>query len=122
MMNALMKSIERFGRDWSQIQARTGMAMDPGVAAVVASAREMPQYWSEGHRWGPDWPIAPSTSELEEWERERELTELVRTAVQDVQARIREEERLAREAELEALRLQAELEAQQAAEQANSIE
>jgi hypothetical protein len=122
MMNALMKTIERFGRDWSRMQARKAVPESAGVAALVASAREVPGYWSEGHRWGPDWPIAPSAGETAETDRAREITKLVQDAVQDVQARIREEERLAREAELEARRLQAELEALRAAEQAQSAE
>jgi len=49
MNNAVLKMIERFGRDSSQMQ----MAYHP----ETEKDKTADGYWSTAHKWGPDWPV-----------------------------------------------------------------
>ncbi len=65
MVNAMLKSLERMGRDLTQMRLSMDQRMDPRlVDAALASPKPL-HYWSEEHRWGPDWPI-PAPKEDEE--------------------------------------------------------
>lgn len=50
MNNAVLKTIERFGRDAYQMQ----LAYKPEAGEKEEDAN---RYWSMPHRWGPDWPV-----------------------------------------------------------------
>ena len=62
MVNATLKTIERFGRDYSQIRGVKQDKLDPRVVDANMQSRKPGHYWSDAHRWGPDWPIAASTN------------------------------------------------------------
>lgn len=64
MVNATLKSIERFGRDFSQIRGVEQDKLDPRLVDSNMKTRKPGHYWSETHRWGPDWPIGSSTNIL----------------------------------------------------------
>lgn len=64
MVNATLKTIERFGRDFSQIRGVQQEKLDPRIVDARMRTRKPLHYWSEAHRWGPDWPIAASTNLL----------------------------------------------------------
>lgn len=103
MVNAALKTVERFGRDWNVKRLTHEAGMDPReVDRLIASAKPL-HYWSDEHRWGPDWPIAPSPEELE---HRRLMTEVRRAEgdVRQAEARVQTAER---EAERAAQRLAA---------------
>jgi hypothetical protein len=62
MVNASLKTIERFGRDFSQIRGIQEEKLDPRVVDARMKSRSPGHYWGDAHRWGPDWPIASSTN------------------------------------------------------------
>lgn len=62
MVNATLKTVERFGRDYSQIRGVQEEKLDPRVVDARLRSNKPGHYWSEAHRWGPDWPIGVSTS------------------------------------------------------------
>jgi len=72
MVNALLKAMERFGRDWTQMRMRMEDHMDPRLVDAAMATSKPLHYWTEEHRWGPDWPIAPTEEELEERKKEQE--------------------------------------------------
>lgn len=64
MVNATLKSVERMGRDMSQMRASLDEKLDPRLADARLSSEKPTHYWGDPHRWGPDWPIAaPITNE-----------------------------------------------------------
>lgn len=64
MVNATLKTIERFGRDFSQIRGVQEEKLDPRVVDARMETRSPLHYWSDQHRWGPDWPFGSSTNVL----------------------------------------------------------
>lgn len=64
MVNATLKSIERFGRDYTAIRGVQEEKLDPRMVDARMRSRKPGHYWSDTHRWGPDWPIASSTNLL----------------------------------------------------------
>ncbi len=62
MVNATLKSIERMGRDMLQTRGSMEEKLDPRLVDAGMTTRKPLHYWSEEHRWGPDWPIAPPSS------------------------------------------------------------
>lgn len=62
MVNATLKTIERFGRDFSQIKGVTEDKLDPRVVDARMQTRKPNHYWSEAHKWGPDWPFGSGTN------------------------------------------------------------
>jgi hypothetical protein len=58
MVNVTLKTVERFGRDYSQIKGVKQDKLDPRVVDAAMQTRKPLHYWSESHRWGPDWPFA----------------------------------------------------------------
>lgn len=62
MVNAVLKSIERFGRDYSQIRGVQGEKLDPRVVDARMQTRKPSHYWSEAHKWGPNWPFGSGTN------------------------------------------------------------
>ncbi|HMO51107.1 MAG TPA: hypothetical protein PKE26_07665, partial [Kiritimatiellia bacterium] len=63
MVNAFLKSMERFGRDYSQIRGTQEEKLDPRIVDARMRTRKPNHYWSEAHKWGPDWPI-PASGEI----------------------------------------------------------
>jgi len=62
MVNASLKTIERFGRDFSQIKGIKDDKLSPRqVDAMLRTAKPV-HYWSEAHQWGPDWPFGSGTN------------------------------------------------------------
>lgn len=57
MVNASLKAMERFGRDWRSMRLRMEDKLDPRVVDAMMTTEKPLHYWSEAHRWGPDWPI-----------------------------------------------------------------
>lgn len=63
MVNATLKSVERMGRDMSQMRSSLDEKLDPRLADARLRSEKPTHYWGDSHRWGPDWPIAaPSTN------------------------------------------------------------
>jgi len=62
MVNATMKTIERFGRDYSQIKGSKDDKLDPRQVDAMLQTTSPLHYWSEEHRWGPDWPFSSGTN------------------------------------------------------------
>lgn len=62
MVNAVLKTIERAGRDLAQMRGSLEEKEDPRVVDAQLQSKKPLHYWSEEHQWGPDWPIAPHTN------------------------------------------------------------
>jgi len=62
MVNASLKTIERFGRDYSQIRGVQEEKLDPRVVDARLQSDKPGHYWGNDHRWGPDWPIGAGTN------------------------------------------------------------
>lgn len=62
MVNAVFKSLERMGRDMSQMSKVRDDRLDPRLADAALKSDSPLHYWSNEHRWGPDWPIGPPTT------------------------------------------------------------
>lgn len=82
MVNALLKALERFGRDWQARRLIEEELLDPREADRLMATRSPLHYWSDEHKWGPDWPIAPSPAELDERRRRAEARQALREAEQ----------------------------------------
>ena len=63
MNNALIKSFERMGRDLRQITESLELRKDPRLVDAEMATNKGSHYWSESHRWGPNWPIMPPSIE-----------------------------------------------------------
>ena len=63
MNNALIKSFERMGRDLRQITGSLELRKDPRLVDAEMRTHKGSHYWSEKHRWGPNWPILPPSVE-----------------------------------------------------------
>ena len=63
MVNVVLKGIERMSRDLAQMQGTMTEKLDPREVDVRLKTRKPMNYWSEPHRWGPDWPIGAPTNE-----------------------------------------------------------
>jgi hypothetical protein len=74
MVNAQMKSIERFGRDYTQIRGYKEDKLDPRVVDARMKTTKPLHYWSEAHKWGPDWPFGTGTNVLVQRASEDDLT------------------------------------------------
>ena len=62
MVNATLKSIERMGRDLSQMQGSLEEKLDPRLVDARMKSAKPQHYWSEEHEWGPDWPIGNASN------------------------------------------------------------
>lgn len=62
MVNATLKTVERFGRDYSQIKGSLEDKLDPREVDAGLETKKPLHYWSEQHKWGPDWPFGASTN------------------------------------------------------------
>ncbi len=62
MVNASLKTIERFGRDLSRLRGVETEKLDPRLVDARMQSRSPSHYWSDAHRWGPNWPIGVSTN------------------------------------------------------------
>ena len=62
MVNATLKSIERMGRDLAQMQGSLEERLDPRLVDARLKTTKPQHYWSEEHRWGPDWPIGNASN------------------------------------------------------------
>lgn len=62
MVNAALKSIERMGRDLAQMQGSLEEKLDPRLVDARMKTTKPQHYWSEEHKWGPDWPIADASN------------------------------------------------------------
>lgn len=69
MVNAILKSIERMGRDLEQMRMSLAERMDPRLVDRKMATRKPGHYWSEEHKWGPNWPIPPSSNEVTNTEK-----------------------------------------------------
>ncbi|MFH0952909.1 MAG: hypothetical protein V1873_01120 [Verrucomicrobiota bacterium] len=59
MVNAVLKTVERISRDLAQMRGSLEELKDPRVVDAGLKTKKPMHYWSEDHRWGPDWPIPP---------------------------------------------------------------
>jgi hypothetical protein len=61
VVNAIMKIIERFGRDYTAILGVQDQKVFPGeVRDFMGDGNENPR-WTPSHVTGPDWPFGPTT-------------------------------------------------------------
>ena len=51
------------GRDLAQMQGSMSDKLDPREVDARMKTKKPMNYWSEPHRWGPDWPIGNPTNE-----------------------------------------------------------
>lgn len=63
-VNIVLKGLERMGRDLAAMKKTLDDQQDPRVFDAEYRARKPLHYWSEEHRWGPNWPIAPPDSNV----------------------------------------------------------
>jgi len=59
MVNVVLKTMERAGRDLAQMRGTLQERLDPRLVDARLQTRKPLHYWSEEHRWGPNWPIPP---------------------------------------------------------------
>ncbi len=97
MVNAIVKSIERFGRDWRRKRLVMEEGLDPREADRRMASRSPLHYWSDEHRWGPDWPVAPSDEERRLLDSQVELRNAERTR-ERAEAQLRRHEEAAQQA------------------------
>ncbi len=57
MVNAVLKSLERMGRDLAMIRGSIENRQDPRLVVSRIKSGRPSDYWSGPHEWGPDWPI-----------------------------------------------------------------
>jgi hypothetical protein len=62
MVNATLKSIERMGRDLAQMQGSLEEKLDPRLVDARMRTAKPQNYWSEEHKWGPNWPIGDASN------------------------------------------------------------
>jgi hypothetical protein len=62
MVNVVLKSLERMGRDMSQMSKVRDDRLDPRLADAAMQSTSPLHYWSSEHRWGPDWHIGVPTT------------------------------------------------------------
>ncbi len=62
MVNATLKSIERMGRDMAQMQGSLDERLDPRLVDARLKSTKPLHYWTDEHRWGPNWPVAMPTN------------------------------------------------------------
>ena len=66
MVNAVMKTMERMGRDMAQMRGSLDEKLDPRLVDANLRSDSPLNYWSSEHQWGPNWPIgAPATGEVD---------------------------------------------------------
>lgn len=76
MVNAFVKSIERMGRDLAQQRGTLEEKLDPRLVDERLRASKPLHYWSDAHRWGPNWPFgSPGTGEVQQVEASLPPTE-----------------------------------------------
>ncbi len=64
MVNATLKSVERLGRDYAQQKRSLDERIDPRLVDASLRSDKPLHYWSNEHKWGPDWPFAgPRTND-----------------------------------------------------------
>ncbi len=62
MVNVVLKGVERCSRDLAQMRGSLAQREDPRQVDAALETKKPLHYWSESHRWGPDWPIAPTNA------------------------------------------------------------
>ena len=65
MVNVVLKTIERMGRDMSQMRGTLEERTDPRLVDARMQSSKPLHYWSDDHQWGPDWPIPAETNGAE---------------------------------------------------------
>ena len=71
VVNAIMKTIERFGRDYTAIRGVQEEKMLPQEVQDMMQGNDWTPRWTAQHQWGPDWPFAaPGKVEVQRPERE----------------------------------------------------
>ena len=64
MVNVMLKCMERFGRDLAQMRGSLEERLDPRLVDARMKTRKPLHYWSEEHKWGPNWPIRDTTNDI----------------------------------------------------------
>jgi len=65
MANAVVKSVERMGRDLAQMRGSLEERLDPRLVDERLFSAKPQHYWSDSHRWGPNWPFRGETNEFD---------------------------------------------------------
>ena len=63
MVNAMMKVVERFGRDYSAIRGVQDEKINPQEVQDFMQGNPFTPRWTEQHEWGPDWPFPPTSKD-----------------------------------------------------------
>jgi len=66
MVNVILKSAERMGRDLAQMRGVEELRKDPRLVDWELRSPHPRHYWSAPHKWGPNWPIAPQLTAEEQ--------------------------------------------------------
>ena len=66
MVNVVLKSIERMSRDLAQMKGSLEEKMDPRIVDARLKSTKPLHYWSNPHQWGPNWPIPPPETNVQE--------------------------------------------------------
>ncbi len=64
MVNVTLKCLERFGRDLAQMRGSLEERLDPRLVDARMKSRSPLHYWSDDHKWGPNWPIRDTTNTI----------------------------------------------------------
>ncbi len=67
MVNVMLKALQRMGRDIALMRMTMDQGMDPRLADARIQSDKPGHYWTDQHRWGPNWPIPPSEEEVAEY-------------------------------------------------------
>ncbi len=62
VVNAMIKIVERFGRDYSAIRGVQDEKLNPKEVQDFLQGNQYTPRWSEQHVTGPDWPFAPTAT------------------------------------------------------------
>lgn len=64
MNNAVLKSLERMGRDMLAMTKTFEERKDPRLVDAEMRSNRPSNAWSKDHHWGPNWPIEPPKDDL----------------------------------------------------------
>lgn len=85
MVNVVMKVLERMGRDLTQTRMTLEQGLDPRIVDRKMATRKPGHYWTEAHRWGPNWPIPPTDEEIAERKKAIEASTPVPTRAENAE-------------------------------------
>lgn len=59
MVNVCLKTLERMSRDLAQMRGTLDEKLDPRLVDDQLYSRKPQHYWTDSHKYGPNWPFKP---------------------------------------------------------------